>query len=382
MSTIATTADGTLHSPRSTVDKDAPFLLSRPETSVRTSGVAAEFSAAQDAIDALRSGRAGAIVGALPFAENAPCALTVPVEFTRIRGDLRHDGAAPLPAARIVDTTPNPAEHAERVRRAITALQAGTLDKVVLARSLTVGLQSPLSPTDLARRLIQLDHSHNGFHVDLSAAGGRFRGRALVGSTPEVLIERKGDVVTCHPLAGSLARHPNPTIDAANARDLEASAKDRAEHAFVVDSIMSILGPLCRSISAPHGPELLRTPQLWHLGTKIEGVLADPDLTALELAVALHPTPAVCGTPTATARKHIAQTEDDRGFYAGAVGWCDRSGDGEWMVAIRCAEVAPDGLSARAFAGGGIVATSDPDAEVNETTTKFKTVLAAFGLTG
>lgn len=96
--------------------------------------------------------------------------------------------------------------------------------------------------------------------------------------------------------------------------------------------------------------------------------------------MALHPTPAVCGTPTVAAREHITATEADRGFYAGAVGWCDRTGDGEWMVAIRCAEIAADGLSARAYAGGGIVATSDPEIELRETSTKFRTLLSAFDL--
>lgn len=127
----------------------------------------------------------------------------------------------------------------------------------------------------------------------------------------------------------------------------------------------------------------MTTPQMWHLGTPIRGELHGHGLSALDLALAVHPTPAICGTPTAAARDHILATEDARGFYAGAVGWAragDDGGDGEWMVAIRCAEIAGDGLTARTWAGGGIVADSDPDAELVETQAKLGTVLRALGV--
>ena len=121
---------------------------------------------------------------------------------------------------------------------------------------------------------------------------------------------------------------------------------------------------------------------MWHLGTTISGEIRDPAHLALDLAVALHPTPAVCGTPTDTAREHILADEEDRGFYAGAVGWCDAAGDGEWLVSIRCAELdagldAPSGASA----GGGIAVDSDPDQELAETSAKFRTILSALGVT-
>ncbi|MDV8067900.1 MULTISPECIES: isochorismate synthase [Rhodococcus] len=380
MFALAEVAEYPLHTNRSDNGADSVFLLSRRQTSVQTSGVVEEFDSAFDAVEGLKTGRIDSVVGALPFAPSTPCALTAPLSFTRTRGDLHHSGAVNLPSAKVAGCEPSPLEHTRRVRGAITRLQAGELDKVVLARTLAIATESPISPTALTRKLISLDHSHNGFCVDLSPAGGKYRGRALVGSTPEVLIERRGDIVTCHPLAGSIARHPDSKQDEAHAQELLASTKDLSEHKFVVDSISAVLGPLCRSFSAPSTPELLRTPQLWHLGTKIEGVLADPNTTALELALALHPTPAICGTPTDAARDHITGTEDDRGFYAGAIGWCDRTGDGEWMVAIRCAEIAADGLSAKAYAGGGIVASSDPDTELRETSTKFRTILSAFDL--
>ncbi len=380
MSALAEVSEFPLRNNRTDDETDSVFLLSRRQTSIRTSGVVEEFDSAFDAAEALKTGRIDSVVGALPFSPETASALTAPLSFTRVRGDLYHSNTPKLPSSRVAGFEPSPQIHTDRVRSAIVRLQAGELDKVVLARSLTIEAESAISPSALAENLIALDHAHNGFCVDLSPAGGGYRGRSLVGSTPEVLIERRGDVVTCHPLAGSIARHPNSGQDEANAEQLSASTKDLTEHAFVVDSISAILGPLCTSFTAPRAPELLRTPQLWHLGTKIEGVLTDPSLTSLELAMALHPTPAVCGTPTDAAREHITATEGDRGFYAGAVGWCDRTGDGEWMVAIRCAEIAADGLSARAYAGGGIVASSDPEIELIETSTKFRTLLSAFDL--
>ncbi|CAN5599531.1 isochorismate synthase [soil metagenome] len=380
MSARAEVYEFPLRNNRADDEEDEVFVLSRRQTSIRTSGVVEEFDSAFDAAEALKTGRIDSVVGALPFSPETPSALTAPLSFTRVRGDLYHSNIPSLPTSRVAGFEPSPQIHTDRVRGAIERLRAGELDKVVLARSLTIEAESTIFPAALAEKLIALDHAHNGFCVDLSPAGGKYRGRSLVGSTPEVLIERRGGVVTCHPLAGSIARHPNSDQDEANAEQLRASTKDLAEHAFVVDSISALLGPLCTSFNAPSAPEILRTPQLWHLGTKIEGVLIDPSLTSLELAMALHPTPAVCGTPTVAAREHITATEADRGFYAGAVGWCDRTGDGEWMVAIRCAEIAADGLSARAYAGGGIVATSDPEIELRETSTKFRTLLSAFDL--
>jgi isochorismate synthase len=121
------------------------------------------------------------------------------------------------------------------------------------------------------------------------------------------------------------------------------------------------------------------TPAIWHLRTPITGELADPDVTALDLAAALHPTPAICGTPTEAARELVQELEPfDRDYYAGAAGWVDAAGDGEWAVAIRCAEIAS--TSMRLYAGGGIVPASDPRAELDETTAKFRTLLTAMGL--
>jgi isochorismate synthase len=137
------------------------------------------------------------------------------------------------------------------------------------------------------------------------------------------------------------------------------------------------LDPLCVDLQIPLTPQLSRTAAVWHLSTPITGRLRERSTTALDLAISLHPTPAVGGVPANAAAGLIGELEGDRGFYAGAVGWCDQRGDGRWVVSIRGAQLSADRRSAVAHAGGGIVAESDPDDEVEETTTKFTTILSA-----
>ena len=140
------------------------------------------------------------------------------------------------------------------------------------------------------------------------------------------------------------------------------------------------LDPLCVDLQIAPTPRLSRTAALWHLSTPITGRLRENSTTALDLAIALHPTPAVGGVPADAAAAMIAELEGDRGFYAGATGWCDSNGDGRWVVSIRCAQLSADRRSARAYSGGGIVADSDVDDELAETTTKFRTILTALGV--
>ncbi len=219
-----------------------------------------------------------------------------------------------------------------------------------------------------------------GYLVDLTAAGDDYAGAALVGASPELLVARSGDRVMCQPFAGSAARAVDPELDAGNGVALAASAKDRHEHQLVIDTMRANLEPLCDELTIASEPQLSRTAAVWHLCTPISGRLRDASTTAIDLALALHPTPAVGGVPTKAASDLIAELEGDRGFYAGAVGWCDAEGDGYWVVSIRCAQLSADRRTALAHAGGGIVAESDPDDEVAETTTKFATILTALGV--
>ena len=360
------------------------FLLSRPTGSVRTQGAAAVFSTIDEAMTALSSGQAEMVVGALPFERDCAAALTVPQRIIREKGVLHPHpfyttGAGSHLTAALIGVDPAPNEHLRRIEAAVSTIRRSSLDKVVLARAVDIAFNPPVDPRLVAARLIELSATGDGFIADLSPAGKQ--GHFLVGSSPEVLVRRQGHHVTSYPLAGSAARIPNdPASDAEAGRRLSASAKDLDEHAYVVDHIREILTPLCTQLDIPDRPRLEKTNEMWHLATPIEGQLREPAPNALELARMLYPTPAVCGTPQNAAEALITTAESERGFYAGAVGYTEANGNGEYMVAIRCAEVAGDGKTARAWAGGGLVADSDPQAELDETTAKLRTIMRALGL--
>lgn len=367
------------HRPASAPD----FLLSRAHGSVRTQGCVESFTDPWAAIDALKAGRVPIVVGALPFDRSAPAALTVPETVIREDGPLEphayyRQGPGSLMSATFAGVDPEPEEHLRRVEAAISTIQASKLEKVVLARAVDITFDPPVDPLLVAALLIDNSVNRDGFIADLSPAG--VPGAMLVGSSPEVLIKRQGSTVSAYPLAGSAARHPDPATDTLIGKRLAASAKNLQEHAYVVEHLRSTLAPFCSRLDIGALPEVTMTNEMWHLATPIVGTLAEPALSALELALHAHPTPAVCGTPTDAAEALIHTAESDRSFYAGAVGWCDDSGDGEYMVAIRCAEVAGDGRSARAWAGGGIVADSDAEEELEETTAKLRTILRSLGL--
>ena len=350
------------------------FLLAQPGGVLRTAGTRRAFDEAGAASRALRAG-AELIVGALPFDPSAPAALCEPERAEHTAGPWRPAALPPLPDIRVVAEIPSAAEHVARVTKLVEQLtdSAQPLRKVVAARSLLAEAAAPLEPDTVAGHLLARHPRANVFAVDLTPA--RRPGATLLGATPEVLVARYGDTVTLRPLAGTAARHPDPDTDARVSRELLSSTKNRDEHAFVIDWIAERLGPVCAELTVPESPELVDTSEVWHLATPIRGRLRDRDLTALDLAVLLHPTPAVCGTPTEPALATILETEEDRGFYGGAIGWCDARGDGEWVVGIRCAELSADARTLRAFGGGGIVAASDPQAELDETTAKLRTLL-------
>ena len=213
---------------------------------------------------------------------------------------------------------------AERVAHAVKRIVAGDVGKVVLARSVDIVLDAEVEPLRLLDALAGGNAGHNAFGVDLGAATGS--GSWLLGASPEVLLRKSGSVVTCHPYAGSAPRSPDPVVDRAAADGLFSSAKDLAEHAFVVDHLRDRLGHLCDDVDAPSTPQLQSTGEVWHLATPIRARLRDPATTALDLALLLGPTPAVCGTPSDVAAQIIREVEGERGFYAGAVGWCDAAG--------------------------------------------------------
>ncbi|MCW4355831.1 isochorismate synthase [Hoyosella sp. YIM 151337] len=356
---------------------DAGFVLSRPHHTLSAFGARQAFADVAAAQHALHTRAVPMIVGAIPFLASQNCALIAPETYRFDLGPWTSPtGLPPLPRGTVAAEHPAPAEHMRTVEKLLAEVADKKLDKVVAARSVVVECEDDIHPLSLLARLVELDHVGNGFCADLSPAGGKYRASYLVGASPETLIRKTGTTVSCWPLAGSAARSSDPAVDESRAQGLLASEKNQHEHAFVVEWMRERLAPLCSELRIEPQPALFATPEVWHLGTPISGELRDPATTALDLALTVHPTPAVCGTPHAAALRAITQYEGDRGFYAGAVGWCDASGDGEWMVAIRCAEV--QRRTARAYAGGGIVRGSDPAEELAETTVKLRTLLSAF----
>jgi isochorismate synthase len=363
------------------VTREPSFVLASGGGAVVADGVHTAFPRLADARAALASHSAPIILGALPFDVSKPAALIRP-QAVQFLDALPVWPLRQLPPVRIAETLPDPGEHRCRIEAALQRLRdpASGLHKVVLARALRLVADGPLDARTIVHRLLTSDATANAYLADLTAAGGGHSGTVLVGASPELLVVRHGERVACAPFAGSAPRLPDPDADEASGAALANSAKDRHEHQLVVDAIREALDPLCAELTVAPEPKLRKTDAVWHLHTPINGRLREKSITALDLAVVLHPTPAVGGVPAIAAAGLINELEGDRGFYAGAVGWCDQRGDGRWVVSIRCAQLSADRRSAEAHSGGGIVAESDPDDEVAETTTKFNTILSALGV--
>jgi menaquinone-specific isochorismate synthase len=275
-------------------------------------------------------------------------------------GELRwHDGSLTAP------------QWQQAVSAAVGRIQAGELSKVVLARDLYATASRDIDVRVLLTRLAARYPDCWTF----SCAG-------LAGATPELYIRRVDAEVQSLVLAGTTPRGRGAAEDEALGAALLASAKDVEEHRYAVAAVRRALAPLCDQLHVDDHPSLLRLANLQHLATRVAGRLAGSQqatraaalgehASALALAAALHPTAAVCGTPTGAAMELIRELEGmDRGRYAGPVGWVDARGNGEWGIALRCAEL--DGPRARLFAGCGIVADSDPVAELAETQVKLR----------
>lgn len=252
----------------------------------------------------------------------------------------------------------------DAVAQAVKQIGAGDLDKVVLARDHAVWSHHRLDPRWLASRLARRFPDCFTFLVD-----------ALIGATPELLVRRTGREVMSVALAGTAPRGADDRADQAAGAALLASDKDRREHDYAARSVAAALAPLCASSTVSPEPFLLRLDNVQHLATTVRGTLRD-DTSVLALVDRLHPTAAVGGTPRDGALDLIRRLEGmERGRYAGPVGWVAADGDGEFGIALRCAELS--GARARLFAGAGIVAGSLPEDELEETRVKLRAMQGA-----
>ena len=283
--------------------------------------------------------------------------------------DLSEDPRRSLPPVSVPDRptgvrwsqgSRSPIEWQGSVAEAIGRITAGELDKVVLARDVIAQVDGVLDSRHLLLNLAERYPTCWTFSV----AG-------LIGATPELLVRRTGDLVTSRVLAGTVRRQGDEAADAGLALALLDSGKDLEEHRYAVRSVARALAAHCTDLDVPEGPRVLALANVQHLATDVTGQLAD-GASVLALAASLHPTAAVCGTPTERALALIREIEGmDRGRYAGPVGWFDANGDGEFGIALRCAEVDEQAGVVRSFAGCGIVAGSSPDLELAESTAKL-----------
>jgi salicylate biosynthesis isochorismate synthase/menaquinone-specific isochorismate synthase len=283
-----------------------------------------------------------------------------------VRAELPLLDPTPVGAYEVFSPMP-PSHYEEAVRRATDRIAAGEFDKVVLAREVDVHAPSAHDPSAILGLLRQAFTSSFVYAVGRGDA-------TFIGATPELLVRRQGQRASTVALAGSIRRSADPAVDDHLGEQLLRSDKDRVENAIVARRIARTLAPISVWVTAAEEPVVVRVANIQHLAAPIRAQLTDP-IDAVTLAGLLHPTPAVGAEPAGAVTAIPALEGLDRGWYAGAVGWVDASGDGEFCVALRCALVR--GAHGRCYAGCGIVRDSDPASELAETEIKLGVMLPA-----
>jgi len=348
--------------------------------------VAETLAAIADDDEVRAPGTGPVAFGALPFDRDGAATLVVPRVVhghtgegarwrTEITGDdlpvaPDPDGSVPsaaelFPTEVDVRSVVPASEWCDAVVEATARIRSGALTKVVLARELSIATDRPLDPATLLARLRDLYPAAMCFAID-----------GFIGASPELLVSRVGEIVRAHPMAGTTPRTGDAEADQRRASELLGSAKNRGEHQITIDMVHDTLLPWCSYLDAEPTPSVVAAGPVQHLATLVEGRLSRPTPAVLELVAALHPTPAVGGWPREPALALIDELEGaERGRYAGPVGWTDAGGNGAFAVGIRSVELV--GRTARLFAGVGVVADSDPAAELDETRAKAQSLLGA-----
>jgi len=369
----------------------AGYLFVRDGVGFAARGVAAtvdsrevaEFLSAIDRDDDVTGPGTGAIaLGVKPFRPGEPWSLVIPrvvvgkgVDgrrwITRIDGATDHIDPAPTPSPTVSSFSIEPgvdeATYLAAVGAARDAVRSGSITKAVIARDVLVRSSRPI---DVHATLLRLRSSFGSSY--------RYSMDGFLGASPELLVSRSGDTVRSHPLAGTAPRVGDPAVDDRLAAALVASTKNQIEHRIVIETVHDTLLPWCSYLDWEPEPSIVKVANVQHLGTLVEGRLSHPAPNVLDLVEVLCPTPALGGHPRDEALRLIDRVEGiERGPYGGAVGWVDAEGNGTWAVAIRCARLSEDRRTARLYAGGGIVADSDPLSELAETQAKMQAMLSA-----
>jgi menaquinone-specific isochorismate synthase len=369
---------------------DAGAASSEPRTQALARAWS-ELAAEAEIDDEVRLPGTGLVgFGALTFDERsaADSSIVVPALIIGRRGGRswvtsirRHDDegedAAPRPipygpywSATLGPGALDPDGYQAAVRAGLKAIADGEVGKVVLARDIVGTIPEGSDLRRLPRELSTGYPDTWAFAVD-----------GIIGASPETLVTSHGGTVTARVLAGTFARGADADEDATARAMLAASTKNLDEHSYAVQSVVEALGPHTTTLSADDEPFTLELPNVWHLATDVAGTLSNGS-SSLDLVSALHPTAAVAGTPTDAAIEAIRRIEPfDRRRYAGPVGWIDAAGDGEWAIALRCAQFERDAVGGlipvAAHAGAGIVAGSEPETELLETRVKFRPIVDA-----
>ncbi len=383
--------DQTRESLMSSAKTSAVFRFKTPNYSLYTKGIHKQIRVAkwtgQEVATAFKTAfgnaphtgkRPPVVVGAIPFSAQHPAHLYIPKHVEWGDGISKGPGRNPDESTntiRRIDGEDSPAYRAA-VAKALRRISIGAVDKVVLARRLRVSADSAFDTDEIFNRLCVLNQSAFVYQLDLPQAQNQ-TSSVLLGASPELVLNSTNGTVQSAPLAGSIPRVSSTELDQKRGQNLLQSQKDLHEHAVVVRAVGDQFRRHCTDAMVPAHPELVKTPVIWHLGSKISGLLRE-GVHPVQLAYALHPTPAVSGWPQKAAQRAIAELEDfERGFYAGLIGWMDAEGNGEWALTLRCGLIS--GNTAQVFAGAGIVENSDPEAEHTETATKLRTFLNALG---
>ena len=331
-------------------------------------GAEGRFWAAR--VEVGREGERGWVAANLPDATALGRRRTLALIAAMVRGGPARLGEERANAIVAREERPGREAWEDAVRRALGAIAAGELSKVVLARRVELGLARPLGAAEALGRLAASEPRSFRYGV-------REGGSSFVGASPERLFARRGREVVSEAVAGTRRRGEDATGTEAAAAALLGSEKDRREHAVVVEAVREALDSLCTATRAGESPGILALGRLVHLHTVVAGTLADGagDVALLE---ALHPTPAVCGWPTAAARRWIGALEAvARGRYAAPIGWIGSEG-AELAVGLRGVELA--GRRVVATAGAGIVSGSAPEEEWRETEAKLAAVFGSLGV--
>jgi len=365
--------------------ESVPFFFSSPSCTFVGQGVEHEFNQvipfselANTAKTVLKDAKISEddnpiLFGIVPFSEDHPTRFVIPQELSVSSRTHAQTKKSETSSNGHLISAPTGAKYKQGVLDAIELFATTELSKVVLSRAIEVATDEDIDLPSLLQNLL-LSNPHG-----YTFSAGLENGNTLMGASPELLVAKRGTHVISNPLAGSRPRTNDAEINERHREELFNSDKDLHEHRVVVEEVERTLSRYCNPLYTPMMPSVIETKTMLHLSTLLEGEVVDPDVSALTVAAALHPTPAVCGYPRQTAYDAIRKLEEfDRGYFTGMVGWCDSRGNGEWVITIRCAEVQK--RSMKVFAGAGIVDQSLPESELDETGAKMSTFLSAAGI--